>query len=144
MVENSDGKSEILALYQKTANEIIRYRDLEWKISLWAFSVSVGLISIASIGNISSIAKLGILIFSIFILMFSIGHTIYCHSGLTTQRKLLRNCELKLPKMNEILPEKLKKPAECISFEKGIWHLLSWILLNVLAIILVAIIYYFG
>ena len=144
MTGESDDKSEILALYQKTANEITRYRDIEWKISLWAFSVSIGLISIASIGDISSIAKIWILIFSILILIFSIGHLIFCHSRLTIQRKLLRNCELKLPKINEILPEEWKKPAECISFEKGIWHLLSWISLNLLAIILVAIIYYFG
>ena len=125
----SNNRPEVLSLYHNTANEITRYRDMEWKISLWAFSFLIGLFSITRFiqqwDNYESV-KPGFQFLIIWILLFSIVHLYFCHRELTINRRVFRRCEQEL-NLDDILPSNWNVKPEKIGFRRGIFHLISWI-----------------
>jgi len=128
-------KPEILALYQKTANEINRYRDLEWKIAIWTLSLLVGIISLTRFVLVTEDYKqIFQVLLGIFILvatLFSIWHIHFCHRNLTINRQVHRKCELEL-QIDDFLPDKWKKEPKKIKYTQGIIHLISWFILIII------------
>lgn len=132
----NETKPELIAIYQKTAGEITRYRDFEWKITIWALSLLVGIISFTKLipvpSNHKPIIQTLFVVFIVVAIPFSIWHILYCHHQLTKNRQVHRKCEKEL-QIDNFLPEEWKKEPEEIKYTKGLWHLASWIILILLA-----------
>ena len=135
MADDTVNKSEIIALYQKTAQEITRYRDMEWKVTIWSLSLLAGIISLSKLIPISADHRAIIqIIFVTFIFVaipFSIWHIHHCHNNLTKNRRVHRKCEQELH-LDSFLPSEWKKEPKKIRYTQGLLHLISWVILIIL------------
>jgi hypothetical protein len=132
--ENREKVASIIALYNHTFSEIVRYRDLEWKITAWSIGLLAGVVAVIKWFDFETIPcgfRTLITIFSITTAVYCVWHIHFVHKQLTIQRQKRRDIEKLLGfftpgryDTNSLLPEKWDK--ENIHYSDGIFHLLSW------------------
>jgi uncharacterized membrane protein len=131
---DSEKFNSLLALYNQTNAEITRYRDLEWKLSMWAISILLGLISLTYLEQFQlEHAFVTAKFLSIFTAIFSgfmIWHIHYCHKRLTKNRKYRKRYEklLQFYDGSVFSSESLLDSGRDgeIRYSRGLIHLIFW------------------
>jgi hypothetical protein len=128
MIKDDDQEySPLIALYDHIHDEILRYRDMEWKICYWTILLQAGII--AAYKYISEIIQFKFTIcyifnsFILFISWYGAWHIYFAHDNLTKNRNMLKKIE-GLLKLSEILPEKWREKKS--HFWEATEHLMSW------------------
>ena len=139
MENNSEiDEKSIIAFYNHTQDEMLRYRDIEWKICYWTIALLAGTIAahkylLEIIHEYSFYTSYGFNTFTLLISTYGIWHIYFVHDRLTWNRNVRRKLEdiLKITEIKykgvNILPTQWI--GQEVGFYDGIEHLLSWWLL---------------
>lgn len=116
MKKNSETDlKSILAFYNHTQDEMLRYRDIEWKICYWTIALLAGTIAahkylLEAIDNYIFYTCYGFNTFTLLISAYGIWHIYFVHNRLTWNRNVRRKIEdiLKITELkyrgNNVLP----------------------------------------
>jgi hypothetical protein len=132
--ENREKVAALIARYNQISGDIVRYRDIEWKIIVWVVALLAGVIALTRPGQptLSACMKSLFVIFSVAVGVYGIWHLHYAHRRLTEERQRRRDCERILGFYDKgkydpgasLLPEKWA--TEEVTYKQGIGHLVSW------------------
>jgi len=125
----------LIELFSQSYQEIVRYRDLEWKISYWTVGLLAGIVTATQLVAIPVVSKTYIqsllFIAAIIISIYSAWHIHFVHKNLTWNRSLRIKCEKYLKMFdNDEYGDKSLLPVnmslEKVSYWNGAGHLVSW------------------
>jgi len=132
--ENREKVAALIARYNQIFADILRYRDMEWKIVVWAVALLAGVIALTGPGQrkLSVCMKSSVVVFSVAIGAYGIWHLDYAHRRLTKERQRRRHCERLLgfydkgayDPSSSLLPE--ERATKAVTYKQGIAHLVSW------------------
>jgi len=93
--ENREKVTALIALYNQTFAEVVRYRDMEWKITAWTVALLAGVIGATRFSKspVTPCLRELLIVFSILVAAYGIWHVYYAHHQLTKQRQRRRECE---------------------------------------------------
>lgn len=123
-------------LYKQVYGEIVRYRDMEWKISVWTILLLGATTGIrypnAGVENCWYYLIRGFVVaYVLFVALFGSWHLHFAHRELTHNRNLRRKIEYQLgffdPTRNggvSLLPSGWAKRD--VLYSQGLLHLISW------------------
>lgn len=151
-IEIKDKVEIINNLFNQANSEIIRYRDLEWKITAWIVAIQIGVISSLSIIEINkycnqSLAKLLYFLFIVIVCGYGIWHIHYIHNKLTEERNVRKNLEHLLGFYEKCIYTKstllpVKWGDGETPYWSGVRHLLSfWLLIIIVSIFAIIVVF---
>ena len=122
-------------LYKQVYGEIVRYRDMEWKVAIWTLALLSATTAVKFPGAampqcINWMAKAAVIIFIACVAIYGAWHLHFIHMELTGQRNTRRQIERSLglsdPTRNggAQIPEKWSTGT--VSYSQGLAHLSSW------------------
>ena len=123
-------------LYKQVYGEVVRYRDMEWKVSLWTLALlsattAIKYPSAALPQCFNWMAKVAVIAFIVCVAIYGSWHLHFIHRELTGQRNSRRTLERSLGLSDAtrnggvaLIPEKWSKGT--VPYSKGLPHLLSW------------------
>lgn len=88
----------LTTIFNQANSEIIRYRDLEWKVTAWIVAIQVGVISSLTALPLNryvlpNVARLLYCGFIFIVAAYGIWHIIHVHRQLTKERKIRKKLE---------------------------------------------------
>jgi hypothetical protein len=141
----SDTRNEfetLLQVYRNTQEETRRYRDLEWRITIWIVTLLAAVATaITHLPAAFLVPTPAVLLPFVFVIGgYGIWHLRYVHKRLTEERERCRQCEilLRLDRPTATWGVALKPENGPVSFWRGWTHLLGWALTMVAATLVVA------
>ncbi len=138
-IEPGDKLKVVLAINDITHKEITRYRDYEWRITLWTVTLMAGIVAAVRSTNLSGPNQSGIQVlltfFLLVVLCLGIGHVCFVHSRLVTNWKIRRNLDDQLGLFQKdayfagtVLPSEWERRS--IKWTRGLPHLLTfWVIM---------------